>query len=74
MSNKISTSNSNISYCGDYKKSTKRVKNIDHISSTSTEITTSFKDEGFLFVCEKNYINSYDENNFTLTTSNSKYS
>ena len=74
MSNKISISNNNIYYCNDYEKGTKRVKNIDHISSTSTEITTSFKDEGFLFVCEKNYINSYDEKNFTLTTSNSKYS
>ena len=74
MSNKISTSNSNISYCGDYEKSTKRLKNVDHISSTSNEVTTSFKDEEFLFVCEKNYMNSFDENNFTLTTLNSKYS
>ena len=74
MSNNISTSDTNISNCGDYEKRIKRVKNIDHISSTSNEVTTSFKDEGFLFVCEKNYTNSYDENNFTLSTSNSKCS
>ena len=73
MSNKIRKINNNLDYYGDYEKSTKRVKNIDYNSSTRNEVTTSFKDEEFLFVCEKNYMNSYDENNFTLTTSNSKY-
>ena len=74
MSNKISISNNNICYCNNYEKGNKRVKNIDHNSSTSNEITTIFKDEGFVFVCEKNYMNSFDENNFTLSTSKSKYS
>ena len=74
MSLKKKKSNNNLDNCGDYEKITKRVKNIDHNSSTSNEVTKSFKDEGFLFVCKKNYLNSFDENNYTLLTSNSKYS
>ena len=74
MSNKIRKTNSNLNNCGDYEKNTKRVKNTDRNSSTSNEVTKCYKDEGFLFVCEKNYFSSFDENNFTLLTSNSKYS
>ena len=65
---------SNINYCSKNDVESSRDELIDRYSSTSNEVSTSLKDKEFLFVCEKNYMHLFDENNFLQLNSKSKYS
>ena len=65
---------SNINYCSKNHVESSRDELIDRHSSTSNEVSTSLKEKGFLFVCEKNYMHLFDENNFLQLNSKSKYS